>query len=348
MNSNSSAPLITNLTLANQISPSEELKLTWSLTPVFFLCISILGLIFNAGALFLFIKKRHSSTPFDIYVINLLGVNIICLFTQYPLSVISNLYPYGWHLGGPACTLYMYCLAILNAGIIHIHALISINRAWAIVHPISFRTAHTNRTTVMICVIMWIYIHVAEGSYLLIDTLHYRLDVRSYGCRFNHNAHGAWANVADIVMFIVPLCGIVLSFPVVMASKAHRDRKRRTAPQRLSDRSTAANQGHVIPTEGTDGCPRSQTRIVIGNDTRQRKASNKYLVFTAMTASVIVCSAPDLIYYLLVGFVPKFWNHTFYQVAGLVYSCETVVDPILFVVALDKLRKTPVQQRPRP
>ncbi|OWA55101.1 hypothetical protein BV898_19485 [Hypsibius exemplaris] len=347
MNSNSSAPSIRNFTPANQTSPPEELRPTWSLTPVFFLCIGILGLIFNAGALFLFIKKRQSNTPFDIYVINLLGVNIICLLMQYPLSVISNLYPYGWHLGGPACTLYLYCLGILNSGIIHIHALISISRAWAIVHPMSFRTAHTNRTTLTICGVMWIYIHAVEGSYLLIDTLHYRLDVRSYGCRFNHNAHGAWANVADVAMFIVPLCGVVLSFPVVMASKAHRARKRRTAPQRVNDRSAVANQGHGIPTESTGGCRRLQTRKVIGNDT-QRKASNKYLVFTAMTASVIVCSAPDLIYYLLVGFIPKFWNHTFYQVAGLVYSCETAVDPILFVLALDKLWKTSVQQRPRP
>ncbi|OWA51160.1 hypothetical protein BV898_15654 [Hypsibius exemplaris] len=63
--------------------------------------------------------------------------------------------------------------------------------------------------------------------------------------------------------------------------------------------------------------------------------SRKYIVFTVLTLSVIVCSAPDLIFYLLVGFVPKFWNQKFYKAAGLMYSCETVVDPVMLVLVLE-------------
>ncbi|OWA50395.1 hypothetical protein BV898_14914 [Hypsibius exemplaris] len=152
---------------------------------VFFFVLTLSVIVCPAPDLIFYLLERHANTPFDIYVINLLGVNIVCPLPQYQLSIISNLYPDGWHLGGPACILYMYCLGILNAAIIHIYALISISRRWAIVHPISFRMAHANRTTLTICAVMWIYIHVAEGSNWLIDTLHYRYDVRSYGCSFD-------------------------------------------------------------------------------------------------------------------------------------------------------------------
>ncbi|OWA51979.1 hypothetical protein BV898_16436 [Hypsibius exemplaris] len=68
--------------------------------------------------------------------------------------------------------------------------------------------------------------------------------------------------------------------------------------------------------------------------------SSKYLILALLTISVAVCSAPNMLYFLLVGIIPGFWNQKYLQLAALLFSCQTVFDPVLFVLALERLRKS--------
>ncbi|OWA50393.1 hypothetical protein BV898_14912 [Hypsibius exemplaris] len=51
------------------------------------------------------------------------------------------------------------------------------NRAWAIIRPMSFRAAHTKRFTLTVCMVMWLYIQLVEGFFWLADTLYFQMDV---------------------------------------------------------------------------------------------------------------------------------------------------------------------------
>ncbi|OWA50171.1 putative G patch domain and KOW motifs-containing protein [Hypsibius exemplaris] len=350
-----------NLTLSKNVTINQPAPQTpiWDVTPIFLVIVCILGLAFNATAMFLFVvNRRRSGTPFDNYAICLFGANLVSLAVQYPMQIINNLYTSGWIMSDAACTLLLYCISILSSLIIHIHAIMAINRAWAIVYPLSYRNWHTQRLTRIVCVALLMYIHVAEGSFWLTESLHYRLDIRTQGCIFNTKAVATWSNVTDIVLYITPLCVVLISFPIVMVNKGLRAR---TRPGRLTHRQRAnvvLNRGiaHDI-TPQTAGKVRSDGQLDtagsvrplpnmsgpsgnaqgISGGHRGQKMTNKYLLLALLTGSVAVFMVPYMVYFLLMGFVDSFWNQTYFQVAGMLYTCQTVVDPIVFVLTLDKL-----------
>ncbi|OWA50878.1 hypothetical protein BV898_15381 [Hypsibius exemplaris] len=70
---------------------------------------------------------------------------------------------------------------------------------------------------------MWLCIHAFEESLWLIDSLYYRVDMVTFGCTFNYYAHRDWANMTDVLMFILLLAIKVMSFPVVIVRKARRN-----------------------------------------------------------------------------------------------------------------------------
>ncbi|OWA50875.1 hypothetical protein BV898_15378 [Hypsibius exemplaris] len=339
MDLNSSEITESNVTFSNLTGASESLTPIWALTSTFFLAVCIIGTIANFIGLVLFAKNPQTITPFEVYVINLLGANLANLLIQYPLAIKANLYDSGWNMGNHACSLYLYSLNILDGGIVNSHAIISINRAWALVHPLSFRRAHTKRFTLTVCGIMWLYIHAAQGSFWLADLLYFRVNVQVKGCMFNTEKLRTWTNVDAVVVYITPLLAIVLSFGIVMVGKVVRSRasitRKRSAVQ---PRSVASRTGIEEATQNSH----PETGAVMGNSSRpRRRRSFKYIMLTLLTVSFVVCSAPETIYFFLVGFVPNFWIQEWFQVASLLFSCQSLVDPIIFVLTMDKLRTAP-------
>ncbi|OWA51163.1 hypothetical protein BV898_15657 [Hypsibius exemplaris] len=221
MEGNGSANTLQNVSFTNETARNVTLAPLWSFSPTFSLVFCILGSITNFSALSLFLKNLR--VPFDIYVINLLGTNLACLLLQYPFAIKSSLFNSRWTMGNQACSFYLYCLSVFDAGIINSHAVIAVNRAWAITRPMSFRAAHTKRFTLTVCLIMWLYIH-------LLNT---------------------WSNINDIIVYILPLAVILLSFFVVVVSKLRRSREAMKRSARVKPRNAAMGFMFIPQTTGT-------------------------------------------------------------------------------------------------
>ncbi|OWA51155.1 hypothetical protein BV898_15649 [Hypsibius exemplaris] len=340
---------------------------SWSFNSLFFLAVCVLGLICNGTTLLVFIHDAHlRSTPFNIYLMNLFTANTASLLIQYPMAVAVNRYQSGWHLGNPACTMYLYCQTILGAGVLTLHALIAANRTWAILHPLSYRAVHSTRFASTLCGFMWLYVHLTMGPYMYVDTFYYRLDVEQTGCDLNHSdiALALWSVTLTIVVYILPVCVVLSSFPVVVACKALRSERKRRRSSRLGsdDLYVHKSVSHLLgqPMDRRITAP----SLIVGynKQVRERQSdvsrkqskdpviassravcgcwSSKYIILALLTISVAICSAPDMLYFLLVGIIPGFWNQTYLQLATLLFSCQTVLDPILFVLALERLRKS--------
>ncbi|OWA51980.1 hypothetical protein BV898_16437 [Hypsibius exemplaris] len=346
----------------------------WTLTPTFFLIICILGSTINGTMLLLFVYDKRLRTPFNVYLMNLFSANLVSLLIQYPMAINANLHSPGlWFMGNPACTLYLYCQIIIGAGVLTLHATIAVNRTWAIIHPISYRSIHSVRFAVVLCGLIWLYIHLVMGPFLLVDTFVYRVDVETKGCHVSHSDLSTWSNVTDIVVYILPLCVVFLSFPIVVISKALRSSKLQRGRSRLDSHDAQhpqksagallglepehpavtsfmnaafkddARSGHV---EGNPARRQSKALAITGKDSSRCFAgicaswSSKYIILALLTISVAVCSAPMMAYFLLVGLVPGYWDQAYLQLAALLFSCQTVLDPVLFLLALERLRKS--------
>ena len=147
--------------LSNTNVTTDPALLQWNALSAFTLVLLITGTLGNGGLLLLFLKDRTLRTPFNVYLINLLTANFVCVVFLYPMDLMTNLHSSHWLLGNRACSLYIYTTYVIEAGIFHSHALIAVNRTWALVHPLSYRNVHSGRTAIFLCLGMWSYLNIS-------------------------------------------------------------------------------------------------------------------------------------------------------------------------------------------
>ena len=101
----------------------------WSMFTIVNIITLITGVLSNGTVLFVFLKNRTLRTSaFNIYVMNLVIVNLSWTLIQCPLDFISNLHGGAWTLSEQACQVYLYAYWILILLIENSHMLIAINR----------------------------------------------------------------------------------------------------------------------------------------------------------------------------------------------------------------------------
>lgn len=162
-----------NATSNGSLSPGP-VTASWGFLAICVSIIFIMVIILNSLTLFLFIKNRRLRSPFSTYLMCLLGLNILYAVLQNPLDIMNNLYPY-WPANFQWCSVYIYALYILQAATMHIHLLITCNRAWAVTFPISHRRLHSHKWhPVLCCSIAWLYVHTILLPGFIGDALWYR------------------------------------------------------------------------------------------------------------------------------------------------------------------------------
>jgi hypothetical protein len=72
---------------------------------------------------------------------------------------------------------------------------------------------------------------------------------------------------------------------------------------------------------------------------KPKTRSHGNLVLGLLVVSVAICWTPDTVYYLIITFT-NMDAPIYYQVATILFSCQTMLDPILFTVALKSLRQS--------
>ena len=327
----------------------------WTFLPSFSLAVLLLAIITNGTVLYLFFRHRQLRTPFTVYIINLLSANLLTMLIQVPIYLVANLEPYWW-IGRTACNLYIYGF-FLQAGMCNSHALISLNRLWAVVRPISYRQRHTKRTAWSISGIMWVYVHVMTFPGFIADILYYRLPEETYGCFLNKNPQPAWAVIHQFVVFNLPVLVIVVTYPVVCYHYWHRGNRKRPIKVTPLEVDVQASKGTEIVT--LDRAPSrgdcltgeketmSRKRVAVprelNNDSNvgspygRRLKSRGFLVLTFVTFGMLVFWLPSMVFYTVIVFHSVEWQ-AFQQAGTVLWFIQSVADPVMFMLALSDLQ----------
>ncbi|OQV25513.1 hypothetical protein BV898_00453 [Hypsibius exemplaris] len=328
--------------LSNESVSSGQAKnttVTWSVLTFFSIVTCISGIITNGTLLYFLISSRTLRTSFNIYLINLFIANLICVSVLYPMDFLSNLHSSTWVLSNTACSAYLYVICVVEAGIYHSHLLIGMNRIWAVVHPMSYRSIHSARTACLICLSMWIYIHLVAAPEMILDTLYYRQPVASYGCFINVGVLGTYDFLAEILFFNLPHLVIVLAWPIVYVAKVRRERKhllliRKNAVEPVHTPGSGIPNSRTVRPELTNA-PATVPAIPI----RIRKQkSHGFFLLTLLTVSVIICWTPIDVYYLLRNQNDSFNVPLYLQMGEILFSLQTTLDPVIFAYATNHLR----------
>ncbi|OWA50863.1 hypothetical protein BV898_15366 [Hypsibius exemplaris] len=297
----------------------------WTFNAFFYLVISIIGVIGNGFTLLLIIcNRRHRTSPFNVYVLNLLSANFLSSLVLYPMSVYyeRNYHHPKWYFGIPPLSVYLYCQNVLAMGMVNTHAIMAANRVWAIVFPVSYRSHHSRKFAMVTCLVMWTYVHIFDGGYMIsaVIDLYYRLTLLKLSGCLSKPSHKvlAWAKANDLVVFALPVLFVIVSFPVVVLLRIKRQR------QRDRERAQQLISMHALST------PASVFAVV--QPAPVRRSSDKFIVLAVLTVSVAVFYVPQVVVYLLGDFAGLFGQNAMF------YTCQTLIDPVLLTLAIEPLR----------
>ncbi|XP_055336585.1 tyramine receptor Ser-2-like [Paramacrobiotus metropolitanus] len=321
-----------NATLAHQPENSSH----WKPFPIAVLVIICLGAVLNILVLLTFLKSGAIRTPFNIYLVNLLITNLLHVVLIKPLEVASNVLG-GWTLGYSACTYFLYALYIINAEMIHAHALISINRIWAVTFPISYKYRHTKVTAIAICVANWIYVNALLLPQIIRDAVWYReLQITPF-CFLHVKPQYSLIVFTEFWCYVVPAVVIAGAFPYVMCKR----RKRTIAFVTEEPNPEIATVGSIKVSlrSGHKGTIRpggpNDTPSELRTSGPQR--SSGYMIFTALTVTVLVCWIPNIVFFKM-NLLVEYYDTTVYEIVASLFMLQAVTDPVFFIISLKDIR----------
>ncbi|XP_055353924.1 5-hydroxytryptamine receptor 1D-like [Paramacrobiotus metropolitanus] len=295
--------------------PNNTTVAEWDLIPAVEVVVCPWVIVSNTVVLSVFIKNRRMHVPFNVYLFSLLIANICLAILGNPLDIVNFIFP-TWWLGQIACDVYLYALYVMSGLTVNSHALITINRLWAMTFPHFYKQYHSSRSAAFLCGLVWIAVHAIILPGVILNARVYRLPIETAGCVINTNAMPVWNTVVQFGVFIVPNIFVMLAYPYILWMR----RRRRLV--RITNRHVSILQ------------PSTTTAV-----SKSTKESRAFIVLTVMTASVTVSWTPLNAYYGMGCFmdVSQLWL-TFEITQGL-FILQPALDPIFFAVTLPELRQ---------
>ncbi|XP_055352478.1 proteinase-activated receptor 3-like [Paramacrobiotus metropolitanus] len=317
-----------------------------STTIVFILSVSA-----NILVLYLFYRISNlTKKPFNVFMLNLIITDFIYCVWENAFDIGINFYPGYWKTRNSAiCSVYIYSNYLLQAATCNAHLLITLNRLWAILFPHSYKTNQKVSVFVGICGIKWAYLHVVMMPGFVNDHLYYRKDVTINGCFINLEAQPTWNVTMIFLLFIVPLCVMVVAFPFIFYKhRVRQNELRRLRPSPNSNTNTATLQKAIskaavtsenITLKEPQTAEQTEGKAIDTRKSETSKANSQpILILTLLTLSATICWTPNFIVYTYYTFVPFPDDLTIFSVVTFLYSIQLLMDPILFIVALNDLR----------
>ena len=218
--------------------------------------------------------------------------------------------------------------------------LIALNRIWAVVYPLSYRTYHTLRTAVFTCLAMWLYVHLAAAPEWALDALYYCLPIITNGCLVNMSVFGTYDFVSEILFFNLPHLVMLISLPIVVVTRLSRQRqgirgRNVVVPVGgLTIRRDALTPTETIPNIAVILSQQPQTLTTPTVKAVYKRKSYGFFLLILLTCSVTMCWTPIDLWYIFKSQNPRLDSPLFFQVSEILFSIQTTMDPIVFALAL--------------
>lgn len=216
-NSTPSISSTTDVYVNSSLDPATPSCTDWSPVPIttviptIFSIICLVGTLANALAVFVLACGSNSRrTVADIFMLNLCVSDLLFLLSL-PLWAVYYSQSYNWPFGRVACKI---CGALLNlnlyASIFFITSM-SMDRYFAIVHPLRSLSARNPRLACLVCILVWFLACACTApTFALRDTVHVKeLDVEVCGILYPDDTWFlvlVWMKI--LLGFLLPLFAI--------------------------------------------------------------------------------------------------------------------------------------------
>ncbi|XP_055356349.1 alpha-2Db adrenergic receptor-like [Paramacrobiotus metropolitanus] len=313
MNSSYNTTIIFNTTQPASSPPG------W--TPVLIMMALIAGISFSLNSVMLLLQflPQTRITSFTVYLIAICIGNLGYLGIVRPIGIMTSatgVFPGGYAL----CMFYMYVQFIICQVPVLVHALISINRFWAIRYPVSYRHRHHKKMSILLCASVFLYVHLVQFPMFMVE--YYIISPIKKGCQLTGAAWMPWRN-ADIVLHrFIPLILVIGIYIYIIVKKW---KKKRTIDHH--EMSVASTQNGTAFTKADiveDDDERAGAKKLKGKNSRGNKRAVKpFVVLTMTSVSVLLCWIPADVYWamLYLGFRLPAWAYT---IVSTLYSLQMI------------------------
>ncbi|XP_055336553.1 uncharacterized protein LOC129587003 [Paramacrobiotus metropolitanus] len=285
--------------------------------------ISFTTVAVNGFALGLLIQVHmHHNAPFNIYLMHLLLANIY--LTLPDACRIMGYINYPGYFGSVWCRLAMYSDEIGSAMVKHAHLLISVNRIWALIFPVSYRNCHTTTVALLICASAVVCCHVVLLPLLIRDYLFYQYPESAGICDTNDVAQSVYSFSVYVICFMFPNVFMYVSYPFLCWKYRHG---RRVFVH------FAVSYAKSTTTSGGSRRHSERSPPSLAKD-HQRG----FRVLAVLTVTIFVCWTPSMVRQVLLR-VCGFGFDLLQRIGDTLYAVQGILDPVLFALVLGDLRK---------
>jgi len=201
---------------------------------------------------------------------------------------------------------------------------------------------------------MWLYIQLAVSPEPIMGALYYRRPQAS-SCLANGPAQKTYNRVAQLLFYNCPHLVMILALPVVYFARRRRRLLRMSRISANLTKKVTVSADHHLAANSTrlrnrgDNESVSQGRGQLSNHVVAHLSSpvvsisvarsHGYILLVLLTVSVTICWTPIDALYTLKSEIADFKApQSYYQLAVVLFSFQTTVDPIIFTLAVKSLR----------
>ncbi|CAG5128891.1 unnamed protein product, partial [Candidula unifasciata] len=185
------------------------------LIPTIWGLISFVGAVGNIIVIFTMGIRRRSAT--NCYIINVALADLAFILFVVPITTAayaSN----NWEYGTVMCKVNFYIIyATLLSTCLTLTAM-TIDRYYAIVHPIRSLSRRTPKSTLVICIAIWLASMIVSSPYLMVQEVRHIPKENSTVCMAQWPDE--WEKVVIIVVvmvtYVIPLCVIIISYTLIL------------------------------------------------------------------------------------------------------------------------------------
>ncbi|ELU16138.1 hypothetical protein CAPTEDRAFT_182424 [Capitella teleta] len=174
---------------------------------VLYLIVFTLGLVGNFLVVFVVVRNKHMRTITNLFIVNLSVADFLVLLICLPASVLTDVTE-TWFMGRVMCKLVHYLQAVSVSVSVLTLTVISIERYYAICHPLSFKSTHT-RARLMIILVWVISLAIVIPELVILDLFpHKPYTDLLMACKpsWSYTSQAAFQIVLIVALFFLPFC----------------------------------------------------------------------------------------------------------------------------------------------
>ena len=179
------------------------------------------SIVFNGISFCIFMCNKKLRTPFTIYIMAVLLCNFVFASVRFPVDIVRQLYS-KWILKSVLCFINIYFGWTIWGITMYAHALVTVNRLWAMTFPFSYRKHHTKRMALLFCLIIVIAMNAFTLPGVVSDALYYRLPLTTGLCFLDVTYQRVWSFFVVLFVYNLPLFLVVVAFPFICYKQRSR------------------------------------------------------------------------------------------------------------------------------